>query len=328
MHLLRDLVLPATRFSFSFSAKHVPGVHNEIADALSFSLAGVLAPSTSSKPSAHATPAAAPGSVNLSTLQERCVSFLLHGLATSTYKFYASAQRKCYKFCVQAGKLQANGSPCPADEWTLCLSATFLADSLRAASIKVYLSAVHSLHIEYGFPDSFLNFPRLQRVVRGIKCLQGSASSEHPPHYWFNYVGDFYSFDLALPDHCMFWAAFTLAYFGFLRASEFTVPSANSFPSSDHLTLQDLALDSLSSPQTLHVQINASKTDPFRKGTSIYIGLGKYPLCAIRAVVSYLTVSWDGPSPLFQLQSGQPLSRQLFSVILKNIQSLTCWQKE
>lgn len=183
MHLLRYLVLPATRFSFSFSAKHVPGVHNEIADALSFSLAGVLAPSTSSKPSAHATPAAAPGSVNLSTLQERCVSFLLHGLATSTYKFYASAQRKCYKFCVQAGKLQANGSPCPADEWTLCLSATFLADSLRAASIKVYLSAVHSLHIEYGFPDSFLNFPRLQRVVRGIKCLQGTASSEQPPHY-------------------------------------------------------------------------------------------------------------------------------------------------
>ena len=138
----------------------------------------------------------------------------------------------------------------------------------------------------------------------------------------------FYSFDLALPDHCMFWAAFTLAYFGFLRASEFTVPSANSFPPSDHLTLQDLALDSLSSPQTLHVQIKASKTDPFRKGTSIYTGLGKYPLCAIRAVVSYLTVSGDGPSPLFQLQSGQPLSRQLFSVILKSIQSLTCWQKE
>ena len=31
--LLRDLVLSAARFSFP--AKHVPGVHNEIADALS-----------------------------------------------------------------------------------------------------------------------------------------------------------------------------------------------------------------------------------------------------------------------------------------------------
>ena len=35
MHLLRDLVLPAVGFSLSFSAKHVPGVHNEIADAQS-----------------------------------------------------------------------------------------------------------------------------------------------------------------------------------------------------------------------------------------------------------------------------------------------------
>ena len=35
MHLLRDLLFSAARFSFSFSAKHVPGIHNEIADALS-----------------------------------------------------------------------------------------------------------------------------------------------------------------------------------------------------------------------------------------------------------------------------------------------------
>ena len=35
MHLLRDLLLSAARFSFSFSAKHVPGVHNEITVALS-----------------------------------------------------------------------------------------------------------------------------------------------------------------------------------------------------------------------------------------------------------------------------------------------------
>ena len=169
------------------------------------------------------------------------------------------------------------------------------------------------------FLTLFLNFPHLQRVVRGIKCLQGSA---------IIMLVIFNSFDLSLPDHCMFWAACTLAYLGFLRASKIMVPSANSFPPSAHLTPQDLALDSLSSPETLHVQIKASKTGPFRKGTSIHIGLGKYPLCAIRAVVSHLTVRGDGPSPLFQLQSGQSLSRQLFSVILKSIQSLTCWQKE
>ena len=282
-------------------------------------MAGVLAPSPSSEPSAHASAAAASGSVNLSTLQDRCVSFLLHGLATSTRKSYASAQRKFYEFCVQAGKLQANGSPCPADEWTLCLFATFLAYSLRAASIKVYLSAVRSLHIEHGFPEPLLNCPRLQRVVRGIKRLQGSASSAQLPVTDSIMLVIFNSLDLTLPDHCMFWAACTLAYFGFLRASEFTVSSNNSFSPPYHLTLQDLALDSLSSPETLHLHIKASKTDPFRKGSFIHIGRGKYPLCAIQAVVSYLTVRGAGPGHLFRLQSGQPLSRQHLTSWLRQI---------
>ena len=201
----------------------------------------------------------------------------------------------------------------------LCLFASFLADSLRAASIKVYLWAVRSLHIEYGFPDPLLNCPRLQRVVRGIKRVQGSASSARLPIANLIMLVIFNALDLTLPDHCMFWAACTLAYFGFLRASEFTVPSANSFSPSDHLTLQDIALDSLSSPETLRVQIKVSKTDPFRKGTFIHIGLGNYLLCSIRAVVSYLSVRGDSPGPLFKLQSGQPLSRQLLTSWLRQI---------
>ena len=183
----------------------------------------------------------------------------------------------------------------------------------------MYLSAVRSLHIEHGFPDPLLNCPRLQRVVRGIKRLQGSASSARLPVTDSIMLVIFNSLDLTLPDHCMFWAACTLAYFGFLRVSEFTVSSNNSFSPPYHLTLQDLALDSLSSPETLRLHIKASKTDPFRKGSFIHIGRGKYPLCAIRAVVSYLTVRGAGPGPLFRLQSGQPLSRQLLTSWLRQI---------
>ena len=148
---------------------------------------------------------------------------------------------------------------------------------LRAASVKVYLSAVRSLHIEYGFPDPLLNCPRLQRVVRGIKRVQGSASLARLPITDSIMLVIFIALYLTLPDHRVFWAACTLAYFGFLRASEFTVPSADSFSPSDHLTLQDIALDSLSSPETLRVLIKVSRTDPFRKGIFIHIGLGKYP---------------------------------------------------
>ena len=103
------------------------------------------------------------GQLNTSSLEQRCLHFLAQGLAPSTRKAYASGQRKFVEFCRQAGKLHSNGSPCPADEWTLCLFVSFLADSIQHSSIKVSLSAVRSLHIEQGFPDPLLNCLRLQR---------------------------------------------------------------------------------------------------------------------------------------------------------------------
>ena len=72
-----------------------------------------------------------------------------------------------------------------------------------------------------------------------------------------------------------------LGYFGFLRAAEFTVPNLASFPSAIHLSVADIAVDSLPSPTCLRVRIRASKTDPFRQGCHIHIGLGRAPLCAV-----------------------------------------------
>ena len=82
-------------------------------------------------------------------------------------------------FCYMSGRLSSLGSPCPADEWTLCLFVTHLADSLRYSSIKVYLSAVRSLHVDQGFTDPLENCLQLQRVIRGIKRSQGHCLPIH-----------------------------------------------------------------------------------------------------------------------------------------------------
>lgn len=86
----------------------------------------------------------------------------MEGLASSNRNCYASGQKRFAEFCTQLGKLGPHGSPCPLDEWTLCLF-------VRPATIKVYLSAVRALHIEQSFPDLLVDCFRLQRVARGIK---------------------------------------------------------------------------------------------------------------------------------------------------------------
>ena len=122
-----------------------------------------------------------------------------------------------------------------------------------------------------------------------------------------------------LPDHCLFWAACSLGYFGFLCASEFTVPNLPSFSSSLHLGVQDISVDSPSAPSCMRVRIKGSKTDPFRKGCFIHIGIGRRPLCAVRAVMNYLALRGDAPGPLFLLQNGQPLSRNTLTDWLRQI---------
>jgi len=244
---------------------------------------------------------------------------LTQGLAPSTCRSSASVLAQFISFCTQLGKLHSLGSPCPADEWTLCLFAIFLAKRIQHSSIKVYLSGVRALHIEQGFPDPLANYLCLQRVVRSIKRCQGSSSSFHLPITDDLMLLIWQSLDLHLPDHLMFWAACSLAYFGFLHTSEFTVPSLASFSTSLHLRVQDIAADSLSAPACMRVKIKGSKTDPFRKGAFIHIGLGRPPLCAVHSVMTYLASRGDVPGPLFLFQNGQPLSRALLMDWLRQI---------
>ena len=230
-----------------------------------------------------------------------------------------SGQRKFYNFCLQLGRIHLSGSPCPTDDWTLCLFATFLAGTVQHSTIKVYLSAVRSLHIDQGFPDPLVDCLGLQRVLRGIKRTQGDADSLRLPVTDDVMVAIFRALDLRLPDHCMFWAACNFAYFGFLRSAEFTVPSLANFSPAIHLGVDDIVVDSDTSPSCLRIRIKASKTDPFRKGCYMHIGKGEFPLCAIRSLLAYLSLRGNDPGPLFLFRDGRLLTRATLSSWLSDI---------
>ena len=190
----------------------------------------------------------------------------------------------------------------PMPNRMLCLFVAFLARTLPHSSIKVYLSGIRALHIDQEFPDLLSDCLRLQRVVRGIKRCQGTPSSTRLPITDDLMLVIWQSLDLSLPDHQMFWAACSLGYFSFLRASEFTVPNLSTFSVSVHLSVHDIAVNSSVA------RIKGSKTDPFRKGCFVHIGLGRHPLCTVQAMMSYLASRGDAPGPLFLFTTGQPLT--------------------
>ena len=69
-------------------------------------------------------------------LQDTNNNWYLYSSSSATQRFpthwtYASAQCKFREFCQQLGNLHLLGSPCPANDWTLCLFATFLAQSVH-----------------------------------------------------------------------------------------------------------------------------------------------------------------------------------------------------
>lgn len=84
--------------------------------------------------------------------------FFTHALAPSTRRIYLSTQHCSINFYRQDGHVSPDGSLRPADEQTLVRFSALLADGMKHSSIKVYPSAVRSLHIDKGFPDLLVTF--------------------------------------------------------------------------------------------------------------------------------------------------------------------------
>lgn len=89
-------------------------------------------------------------------------------------------------------------------------------------------------------------------------------------------------------DRKMLWAAFTLGFFGFLRAGEFTTPTEASFDPGCHLSPKDISVDSHEHPTTIRVHIKGSKTDPFHQGIHVFLGATDDSLCPVRAMLTYI----------------------------------------
>ena len=235
-------------------------------------------------------------------------SLMFHGLAKSTRKTYSSSQRRFLEFCYWSKLIHDNGSPLPASEQTLMLFAAHLSRTIKASSIKVYLSGVRSLHIEHGFNNPLENCFRLERVLRGIKRIQGTGIRQRLPITISILRKLSGILNLNNYSDSLFWAACLTGFFGFLRCGEFTT-SSSQFDINTNLAVHDLQIDRQDNPTLVLLNIKASKTDQFRRGHVLRIGTSGTNICAVRALMTYLHHRGNTPGALFLLPNGQPLSR-------------------
>ena len=167
-----------------------------------------------------------------------------------------------------------------AAESTLCIFAAYLAlQGLKHHTIKSYLSAVRHLQIEKNCFDPFnqQSLVKLELVLKGVKRYQAALGAKSRPRLpitplILRKIKSTRDRKAADPDYVMLWAACCLGFYGFLRAGEMTVQSDSGFDPSVNLAMDDMAIDNPTNPTLVRVSIKASKTDPFRKGVSIFLG--------------------------------------------------------
>ena len=94
---------------------------------------------------------------------------------------------------------------------------------------------------------------------------------------------------------------------------------ATGYDPATHLSFGDVTVDKTDAPTIAQITIKTSKTDPFRKGISIYVGKTGNDLCPVAALTAYLAARGREPGPFFRMEDGRPLTRDLFVSQVKTV---------
>ena len=212
----------------------------------------------------------------------------------------------------------------PVSEDVLTRSVAHLyKEGLKASKIKSYLASIRHAQIALGLGNPHIEeMSRLEYVTRGVKRLASGPTRSRFPitlnllaqlhHSWCVERSD--------RDATMLWAAATMCFFGFLRAGEIVAPPGSGFDLSLHLSVGDVSVDSHSAPSYLAVSIKASKTDPFRRGVTIYLGRAQDRICPVAATLNCLVVRGTSRGPLFIFGDGTDLTRDKFVSAVRKVQ--------
>lgn len=235
-------------------------------------------------------------------------------IASSSRRTYQQGQQAFAAFCNNIST-----QPYPLNEGTLRLFVTFIAHSLSFATIQTYLASVRHRHIELGFASNFNRMDSLRLLLRGVKRVKGSRVRQPripvTPLMLRQLKESLRQSQYPEADKLMLWAAFTTAFFGFLRSSEFCSASKHSFNPQTTLLVRNVTITG----GIASIWIKVSKTDPFRQGQTIRIAASGSSICPVRALQKHLQNCTNEKQPLFTFQDKTFLTRQTLSGLVKQL---------
>ena len=116
--------------------------------------------------------------------------------------------------------------------------------SRSTSRIKTHLAAVKHYTVLLGYQQQISSFPRLYMLTRAIKRTLGNSRTKlkrspitiaaliNLKHYLTTNFNTYNQY--------MLWAAFTTAFFGFLRSAEFVAPTTITFDPEQTLLINDV----------------------------------------------------------------------------------------
>ena len=237
-------------------------------------------------------------------------------LATSTNHNYHSAFNAYISFCHSQNLLAL-----PLQEFNLVLFVTNLSLHTSYSNIKLHISAVKHFNIYYGYHHIIPPLPRLYMLTRAIKRQHGKNFFRPQcipvtPQLLLKIKHCLFSTTFStLQWPLMLWAAITCAFFCFLRSSEFVAPYIRRYKQSTTLLYSDVSLVN----NLFHINIKASKTDPFWQGGIIWLAPTNNVICPFTAMTQFLPHHPLKSGPLFSYNDGSFLTRRWLSTLLKQV---------
>lgn len=247
---------------------------------------------------------------SMGNIQSRVALLLKGSLAPNTIKTYQTSISVFKKFCKQYSfKLQL---PFQTRHVVLFISYCF-EWGCTPATTRTYVSGLSFYHKINGFHDPTDAFI-ITKLLEGCRRSRNTTDSRSP------ITLDILRKVLTSLTHCchsnyeteLFYATYSLAYFGLFRVSELVYTDENY----KHRPLQLNDVVFIDDYQSVMITIRQSKTNQNGPPTVLIIPSEKGDYCPVRALLRYSKLRPSTGDQLFVHNDGAPLTRYQFTAVL------------